>query len=230
MAETNDGMFDAYTFLNGRYNQNPYAQRVAGMMTPEAIDAQRAYQEQLAATQAAAPAATPSKAGYGIAGGLGVLGSTAAAIAAQRALNARRRGGVLDIRPAALKQSLADIALRAKSARVANYGQRMGNIIGQQNRLAGNAAMVATSPSKLQNMILQGQRQGAQQEAGLAQEGGSMQQQNLGIQRGLRGQEAGYQDQARIEYAQDVENLRNAVWSNINKGVNTAGQAAMMMV
>mgnify|MGYP000893975404 CR=1 FL=1 len=53
---------------------------------------------------------------------------------------------------------------------------------------------------------------------------------NLGIQRGLRGQEAGYQDQARREYAQDVENLRNAVWSNINKGVNTAGQAAMMMV
>jgi hypothetical protein len=229
MAETNDGMFDSYTFLNGGYNRNPYAQRVAGMMTPEAIAAQQAYQEQLAATQAAQPAA-PSKAGYGIAGGLGVLGSTAAAIAAQRALNARRRAGVLDIRPEALKQSLGDIALRAKSARVSNYGQRMGNIVGQQNRLAGNAAMAATSPSQLQNMILQSQRQGAQQEAGLAQEGAAMQQQNLGIQRGLRGQEAGYQDQARREYAQDVENLRNAVWSNINKGVNTAGQAAMMMV
>ena len=177
----------------------------------------------------AVPAASPSKLGYGISAGAGVAGATVGAILAQRALNARRRGGVLDIRPDSLKSQLGEYALRAKSSQLPNYTQALNNIQSTQTQAAGDAQLSATSPAQLQAMIAKNARYGNQAKMGLATAGADFQQRNLATQRGLMNQSANYQERARNEYNTDVSNLRNAVWSNINNAVNTAGQAALMI-
>ena len=173
--------------------------------------------------------ASPSKLGYGISGGLGVVGSTVGAILAQRALNARKRRGVLDIRPDSLKSQLGEYALRAKSAQLPNYAQALNNIQSTQTQAAGDAQLAATSPAQLQAMIAKNARYANQAKMGLANAGADFQQRNLATQRGLMNQSANYQERARNEYNTDISSLRNAVWSNINNAVNTAGQAALMI-
>lgn len=171
----------------------------------------------------------PSKLGIGLSAGTGVIGSTVGAILAQRALNARKRAGVLDIRPDSLKSQLGEYALRSKSAQLPNYTQALNNIQSTQAQAAGDAQLAATSPAQLQAMIAKNARFANQAKLGLSNAGADFQQRNLAVQRGLMNQSANYQERARNEYNTDVSNLRNSVWSNINNAVKTAGQAALMM-
>lgn len=171
----------------------------------------------------------PSKTAYGVAGGANVAGSIIAAINAQRALNERKRRGVLDIRPEALKTDLGEYSLKAKSAQVPNYAQAVSEIQGTQSQAAGDAALAATSPDQLQAMILKNARIANNAKLGLTQAGVNLQRENQAIKRGLTAQSAAYQDRARQEYDTDIANLKNAVWQNINNAVNSGAQTALMM-
>jgi hypothetical protein len=171
----------------------------------------------------------PSKTAYGVAGGANVLGSGIAAIMAQRALNARRRKGVIDIRPESFKNMEGEYALKAASTKLPNYAQAVSNIDATQAQADANAALAASSPAQLQALVARNARIAAQSKMGLDQAGVGLQRENLGIKRQLGMQSANYQDRARQEYNTDVANLRNAVWSNVNNMINSAGQTALMM-
>jgi hypothetical protein len=170
-----------------------------------------------------------SRLGYGVAGGANVLGSGIAAIMAQRALNARRRKGVIDIRPESFKNMEGEYALKAASTKLPNYAQAVSNIDATQAQADANAALAASSPAQLQALVARNARIAAQSKMGLDQAGVGLQRENLGIKRQLGMQSANYQDRARQEYNTDVANLRNAVWSNVNNMINSAGQTALMM-
>jgi hypothetical protein len=227
---------------DNKYGQiNPYAARANSMMRnatgggdPNSQLLSDIMYQRLLAGQGGGGAAEggptgPSKTGFGIAGGANVVGSTVGAIQAQRALNQRRKRGVLDLRPDELKSMLGEYALKANSTQLPNYNRAVSNINATQAQATGDAALAATSPDQLQAMIAKNARVAGGQKMQLDQAGVELQRQNKAIQRQLMGQSGQYRDRARQEYNTDISSLRNAVWSNINNAVNSAAQTALMI-
>ena len=162
----------------------------------------------------------------GASGSTGLIGPIAGAISAQRALNKRKRQGVLDTRPDELRSQMGKYALSSSSTRVPNYNRAIANIDATQAQAAGDAALAATNPAQLQAMIRKNAMVAGGQKMGLDQAGVEMQRRNEAINNELLRLSGQYKDKDQASYNTDIASLRNAVWANINTAANQ-GQRSM---
>jgi hypothetical protein len=154
---------------------------------------------------------------------LSIAGPAAAAISNYRGMKKRERGGVKDITPQPLKDLMAESKMRVGTARVSNYNERLNQIQQSESDALDNAAATATSPAQLQAMALRIKRSSDMAKNQLGAEGAERQSRERSVDQGLRLQDANFKRIAQQEYDADIAAYRNAMWQNINRGVNAGG-------
>jgi hypothetical protein len=162
-----------------------------------------------------------------IAGGAGVLGSTAGAIQNAVMLKRRKKQGVLDITPTPIKDIIQESGMKARSGQVSNAAARMGRINQGESSFLNKAIQSATSPLQAQQMLVSAKRMSDDQKMQLENQGLQQQQNYEGTNRQFRSKDAEYKALAQNQYNTDIAAYRNAMWSNINNAVNSGAQMAM---
>lgn len=142
----------------------------------------------------------------------------------------RKRRGILDITPQPIKDIAAETGQRARTAKVANFNDRMGQINQGQTGVLNAASKASQTGSQFLQAALSAERIAANQRAALGQEGLQSQSRNRQDNMAARQQVANFQDLARQQYNADIAAYKEAMMRNINTAATSAINAAVGLV
>ena len=134
----------------------------------------------------------------------------------------RKRRGILDITPQPIKDIAAETGQRARTAKVANFNDRLGQINQGQTGVLNAASKASQTGSQFLQAALSAERIAANQRAALGQEGLQSQSRNRQDNMAARQQVANFENLAREQYNADIAAYKEAMLRNINTAANNA--------